>query len=476
MAMVPARRFRRHTRGPQGGPTGLRVRGLRARPATPARRFDARGGRRAVGPQHPAHRVPALHPRLVANHPGNAHARPRRSGAGRAVGFVRGRGAHRLHGRRRQVSDHPRRDAHRYGRHSRRDERHRTDRGDELVAVLGVRYDPGHDAGAARQRGGDILLTHPVLSIAVPGLPAGAAYHVRATLPVRTTMTTRIAWVLGVVLVGPALTGRATAAAQDSQYGIRGLGTPGRWESVRSRSTGGAFAPFDPLSPLTEAPLADVPQLTATAMESASYRDAEVSGTTSALRATRFPLLNDPGRVNRRLSVGAGFPPYLDRTWDVTLRDSTLLRGTLERYTDEVTSDGSIAHLRFAGARRLSRRIALGAGLHLLAGSTRETAERRFDDTTFHTVQQLAEVRYSGMGVSGSLLLGVAPGLSVIGWARADNRLRATAADTTSAETDLPRMAGGGRPVSPRPGAPLGGSMGSAAAGRAAAPAVVTSP
>ena len=247
--------------------------------------------------------------------------------------------------------------------------------------------------------------------------------------------------------------------AQDSQFGIRGLGTPGRWESVRSRSTGGAFAPFDPLSPLSEAGLADVPQLTATAMETASYRDAEVAGTTSALRATRFPLLNVAGRVNRRLVVGAGFTTYLDRTWDVTLRDSTLLRGTLERYTDEVTSDGSIADLRLAAAGRLSRRIALGAGLHLLAGSTRETAERRFDDTTFHTVQQLAEVRYSGVGVSGSLLLGVAPGLSVIGWARADNRLRATVADTTSAETDLPRMAGGGMLFSPSPSVRFGGSV-----------------
>src|SRR5207237_7631424 len=108
---------------------------------------------------------------------------------------------------------------------------------------------------------------------------------------------------------------------------------------------------------------------------------------------------------------------------------------------------------------RLSRRLAIGAGLHLLAGSTRETAERRFDDTTFHTVQQLAEVRYSGMGVSGSLLLGVAPGLSVIGWARADNRLRATVADTTSAETDLPRMAGGGMLFSPSPSVRFGGSV-----------------
>ena len=268
-------------------------------------------------------------------------------------------------------------------------------------------------------------------------------------------------WTDRVLLVGAVLLSAhlpISLSAQDSQFGIRGLGTPGRWESVRSRSTGGAFAPFDPLSPLSEAGLADVPQLTATAMETASYRDAAVAGTATKLRATRFPLFNVVGRVHRRLALAAGFTTYLDRTWDVTLRDSSLLRGTLERYTDEVTSDGSIADLRLAAASRLSRRIALGAGLHLLSGSTRETAERRFDDTTFHTVQQLAEVRYSGVGVSGSLLLGVLPGLSVTGWVRADSRLRATVADTTSANTDLPRMAGGGMLFSPSPSVRFGGS------------------
>ena len=261
----------------------------------------------------------------------------------------------------------------------------------------------------------------------------------------------------GAVLVAAHLPIRLSA--QDSQFGIRSLGTPGRWESVRSRSTAGAFAPFDPLSPLSDAALADVPQLTATAMEAASYRDAAIAGTTNALRATRFPLLNVVGRVHRRLAIAAGFNTYLDRSWDVTLRDSALLRGTLQRYTDEITSDGSIADLRVAAASRLTRRIAIGAGLHLLAGSTRETAERRFDDTTFHTVQQLAEVRYSGVGVSGSLLLGVLPGLSLIGWVRADDHLRATVADTTSALNDLPRMAGGGMLFSPSASVRFGGSV-----------------
>ena len=232
--------------------------------------------------------------------------------------------------------------------------------------------------------------------------------------------------------------------AQDSQYGVRGLGTPGRWESVRARSTGGAFGPFDPLSPLMEASLADVGSLSAGAMVSASYRDAALAGTTSALRATRFPLLTLAGRVLSRLAVAAGFTTYLDKSWDVTLRDSVLLRGTQQRYTDEIASDGSVADLRFAAASRLSRRLAIGGAVHLLTGSTRMTAERHFDDSTFQAFQQAATVRYDGVGVSGSVLVGLAPGLSVAAWGRSDRRLRAVVADTTVAETDLPRMVGGG--------------------------------
>jgi len=86
----------------------------------------------------------------------------------------------------------------------------------------------------------------------------------------------------------------------------------------------------------------------------------------------------------------------------VTLRDSSALRGVLQRYTDEITSDGSVADVRLAAASRLSRRMAIGVGLHVLAGSTRMTAERRFDDSTFNRVQQSAEVRYDGLGVSGA--------------------------------------------------------------------------
>src|SRR5439155_1576452 len=152
-------------------------------------------------------------------------------------------------------------------------------------------------------------------------------------------------------------------SAQDSQFGVRGLGTPGRFETARARSTGGAFGPFDALSPLTEASLGDLQQLAATAMGGTSYRQADVAG---------------------------------------------------------------------------------GAAVHVLSGSTRETAGRTFDDTTYHAIRQNDETRYDGLGISGSLLVDPLPALRLSLFARSDNRLRARLGDVVTAETNLPNTFGAG--------------------------------
>ena len=86
-----------------------------------------------------------------------------------------------------------------------------------------------------------------------------------------------------VLAVGPP--GRL--AAQDSQFGIRGLGTPGKWESVRARATGGAFAPFDAFSPLLEASVADVRRLTAGVTGATSWRTVSGVGPEASLRGSR---------------------------------------------------------------------------------------------------------------------------------------------------------------------------------------------
>ena len=233
-------------------------------------------------------------------------------------------------------------------------------------------------------------------------------------------------------------------AAQDSQFGIRGLGTPGKWESVRARSTGGAFAPFDAFSPLIDASLADVRRMSASVTSGTSWRSVDASGTTAALRGTRFPAMVITGPVTRRIVVGGGFSTYLDRSFGVIIHDTITLRGVQQPITDEITSDGAISDLRLAVGARLRSRLALGLGLHRLTGSTRVVAQRSFADTNYRTSTARDEVAYGGMGGSVSLLLDVTTDLRVAGWFRSDSKLRADIGGRTVAENDLPLLYGAG--------------------------------
>ena len=241
--------------------------------------------------------------------------------------------------------------------------------------------------------------------------------------------------------VGPA--GRL--AAQDSQFGIRGLGTPGKFESVRARATGGAFAPFDALSPLLDASIADVRRMIAGVTGSTSWRSVSAGGTDASLRSSRFPALVIAGPLSGRIVVGGGFATYLDRTFGIVTHDTIDLRGVPEPITDEVRSDGAISDLRLALAARVQTRLAVGVGVHRITGSTRVVATRRFaDSTTYRNSTSRDEVAYGAMGGSASALLDLGADVRVAGWVRSDTKLRADVRGRTVAEDDLPLGFGGG--------------------------------
>src|SRR5207249_7832088 len=103
---------------------------------------------------------------------------------------------------------------------------------------------------------------------------------------------------------------------------------------------------------------ADVGHLTGGAMTAASYRDAETGGSTTALRETRFPLLQLAGPIGTRFALGGGFTTYLDRPRDVTLRGLIVLWGVPQPYTDELTSNGSVADPPPAAASRPAPHLA----------------------------------------------------------------------------------------------------------------------
>ena len=233
-------------------------------------------------------------------------------------------------------------------------------------------------------------------------------------------------------------------AAQDSQFGIRGLGTPGKWESVRARSAGGAFAPFDPFSSLTDASLIDVRRLTGSITGALSRRTVQANGSESPLRGTRFPVFVVAGPLNRRIVVAAGFSTYLDRTFGISLLDTIDIRGTPVPISDQVTSDGAVTDLRLSMAGRVNRWITLGGGFHVLTGSTRVVATRTFGDTAFRNTTARAQVAYGGKAASVSALIDLTSALRLSGWFRADSKLDADILGKPVASNDLPNSYGAG--------------------------------
>jgi hypothetical protein len=232
--------------------------------------------------------------------------------------------------------------------------------------------------------------------------------------------------------------------AQDSQFGIRGLGTPGKWESVRARSAGGAFALFDPFSPLIDASLGDVRRMSASITTGASWRSVDADSTNSSLRATRFPALVLVGPATRRIVIGGGFSTYLDRTFGIVTHDTIDLRGVPTPITDQLHSDGAVSDLRVAAASRINSWLTVGAGFHLLTGSSRMTATRTFSDTSYRTSTSRDEVAYGGRGGSFSALIDVSRDLRVGGWYRVDSKLRSDVSGRTTAENNLPTSYGAG--------------------------------
>ena len=262
------------------------------------------------------------------------------------------------------------------------------------------------------------------------------------------------------LVAGTLIAGTRPVLAQDSQFGIRGLGTPGRWESVRARTTGGAFAAFDATSALADAALADVRALTAAAMGASSYRSVKAPGGSANLRNGRFPLFTVAGAVSRRLTIGGGFTTYLDDSYEVVTRDSVRLRGVMVPFTDNFASDGGISDIRIAAASRLGTALALGLGLHVITGSARVTAMRTFDDSTVYaTVRDSQLVRKTGFGVSASALITPSPILSIVGFARADGQFHTNVDDLASGESDLPNMVGGAVRLTLSPFARMAGSV-----------------
>jgi hypothetical protein len=231
----------------------------------------------------------------------------------------------------------------------------------------------------------------------------------------------------------------AAVSAQSSQFGVRGLGMPGRPISARAFSSGGAFAMFDPMSSHNPAALGGLTSLTAGFAALQDFRHVENPAGSQSLRETRFPHLSVAGPIGKRPGVvGVSFSNYTSRDFTLASADTIPLRGVLVPVSDTFASRGGLSDLQAAGAYRFKDTWVVGGSFNVITGSARLSARRTFADTSYQASRQQSELSYAGVGVSLGVVRNFGPAFSVAATARSDGHVNVDRDSARVDRIDLP--------------------------------------
>jgi hypothetical protein len=242
------------------------------------------------------------------------------------------------------------------------------------------------------------------------------------------------------------------AQAQSSQFGVRGLGQPGRPFSARTVGTAGAFGLFDGESSLNPAALDGTPTVVAAFTGVQAFRSVENPAGSESLRESRFPHIAFAGPIRRfPMVLALSYSTYTNRDFTLATADTLPIREVLVPVADTLASRGGISDLRFAGSYRVGAGWAVGGAFHVLTGSSRLAFDRTFADDQYTPVSQGAELSYAGVGASIGTVRQITPALAVAAMVRTDGHVGVDRDSTPVSEIDLPYTFGLGVRWRPSP-------------------------
>ena len=252
-------------------------------------------------------------------------------------------------------------------------------------------------------------------------------------------MRPRIASVLLLVLAA------APVAAQSSQFGVRGLGIPLRPLSVRSAGSAGATGLFDPESGVNPAAIGLVSFTMASFQTVQSWRRSTSPTGTVSGKDNRYPGIFVTGHVGGTpVSLSLSASGYTDRNFSIATSDTLIIRGEEVTTIDTLRSLGGVSDVRGGFGWRVSNRLQLGLGVHMLTGSNRILSTRRFSDTTYAGAAEQFTISYLGAGVSAGIMARVGRSLTLAGTIRADHKLRLERDSAKIGTIKLPMTLSGG--------------------------------
>lgn len=259
--------------------------------------------------------------------------------------------------------------------------------------------------------------------------------------------------ILRVLVLGSVVLGLpAVGWGQSSQFGIRGLGLPGRHLSSRATGMGGSIGLFDPASVQAMAPLTKLEGLTVGLETLQEWRQTVNPGGTGDVRNNRFPQFRIGGPIRRlRTWLGASASTYTNSDFGVATIDTVMIRGAPVTVVDTLVGLGGLNDLAFGAGYMLNRRWAVGGAIHLITGSTRNRIRRVFEDSLFQSFRDSTEVSFDGVGFSLSLMGDLTRTLSVALLLRSDGNANVTIDSTPAGQIDLPFTIGAGLTWRPSP-------------------------
>lgn len=234
--------------------------------------------------------------------------------------------------------------------------------------------------------------------------------------------------------------------AQNSIFGTRGIGFPGRVGGVRSIALGGGSEVFDRASVLNPALAAGFGQVTVGAMSGTTFRNYTAAGTDgSGLQETTFPLVFLGGGLGRSsFSYQVSVATFAEHAFDLTTVDTIMVGGLPLPVEDRIIADGGVVDIRAAIAWRRSAKLAIGGAVHRLAGSTRLTATRTFDNDEFQPFGERDALSFSGTSFSAGFLWLPTTSLGFGFAARVNSSLTSELQDESSSKVAMPVSLAGG--------------------------------
>ncbi len=234
--------------------------------------------------------------------------------------------------------------------------------------------------------------------------------------------------------------------AQNSIFGIRGIGFPGRAGGVRSIALGGGSEVFDRASVLNPALAVSFGQVTVGAVSGTTFRNYTAAGTdASGLQETRFPLIFLGGGFGRSsFSYQVSVATFAEQTFDLETTDTIVVGGLPLAVEDRIIADGGVVDIRAAIGWRRSAKLAIGAAVHRLGGSSRFTATRTFDNQEFQPFRERDALSFSGTSFSAGVLWLPNESLGFGFAARVNSSLTSELEDGSSSNVAMPVSLAGG--------------------------------